>query len=198
MQLLYCNSTAGTVLGWCDSAQNIVASAFGADRVIPFTQSVETLPRVGAPPSDPNWKPSMGDPRPFAQPTETPALLIAYAGQKRWEASTAGITYTVASGAIPLATDRISQSLIGDLLQYAASLSDQATQIDFTQDGVHYPVLASEVPGMFAAINDAIQQGRTIEANCIADQNSPTPTFLTYADIDAQFAALMGRGLKKK
>jgi hypothetical protein len=192
MQLLYCDGN-GNVLGWCDSAQNLPATAYGAARVIPYDQPVTSLTRVGPPPPDP-WKPSDGDFRRWGQPVETPAILIAYAGQCRWETSTAGISYTVASGAIPLATDRVSQALVGNLTQYAATVSG-TTQIDFVQNGVHYPVLASEVPGMFAAINDQIQQGRTIEAACIADLNGATPTILTYADVDAKFSGLRARTL---
>jgi hypothetical protein len=190
MQLLYCNSSLGTVVSSHDSAQNLSVSAYAdADRIIPYPDSVQSLPRVGALPD--GWTVEMGDQRPWAQPTETPALLIGFASQVRWETSTAGISYTVASGTIPLETDRVSQTLVGNLAQYAATLSDQSTQIDFTQNGIHYPVLASEVPGMFAAINDVIQQGRTIEAACIADLNSGSPTILTYADVEAKFTGVM-------
>ena len=197
-KLLYCRN--GAVLGTHDSDQQVLSSAYGDDvRIIPYDQSLPPLTHIGPVPPPP-WKPSDGDARPYAQPTETPQLLIAYAGQVRYDISTAGISFTAISGPIPVKCDRVSQSLIGGLVQYAATLG-QTDLIDFTQDGIHYPLQASEVAALFAAINSLIQQARTIEAACIADQNSSTPTMLTYDDIDAQFAALDAttvRGAKKK
>ena len=192
MNLLYCSN--GAVLAWHDSEQQVFGSAYGDGiRVIPYDQPMATLPRVGPPPSP--FSPLMGDQRPYAQPTETTALLIGYSSQRRWETSTVGITFTAASGPIPLACDRVSQSLIGNLVQFAATLSPTDT-IDFTQDGAHYPLQASEVATMFAAMNVQIQQGRTIEAACIADLNSATPTLLTYDDVDARFASLEAKTLR--
>jgi hypothetical protein len=168
-----------------------------AVRIIPYSGDVATLNRVGPVP-DPPWQPSWGDTRPYAQPAETPAILIAYAAQVRWEVDTKGITFTAASGAIPVNCDRISQGLIGDLVQYAATVAG-TTSIDFTQDGVHYALLASEVPTMFTQVYALIQQARTIEAACIADQNLATPTMLTYADIDNKFSGVFAatRGGKR-
>ena len=194
MQLLYCSN--GVVIGVHGSEQQVTVGDYGAAgmRIIPYDQPLTTLTRIGAPPPPP-WKPSQGDTRPYAQPTETPQLLIGYAAQVRYDISIAGVSFAAISGPVPLKCDRVSQSLVGNLVQYAATLSP-TDPIDFTQDGIHYPLQASEVVALFAAINGLIQQARTIEAACIADQNLPTPTMLTYDDIDAQFASLESRTLR--
>jgi hypothetical protein len=187
MQLLYCLN--GQVLGWHDSAQNIPASAYPAGTfVIPYAQSLATLPRIGTLPPPP-WKASYGDPRPYAQPTETPQLLIAYAAQVRFDKSTKGFSFAAASGAVPVDCDRVSQTLVGNLANYAATLAP-TTVVDFTQGGVHYTLTAAEVKTMFDQMQNRIQQARTIESQCIADLNLATPTIKTYADVDTRFAGL--------
>ena len=184
MNLLYCLN--GVVLAYHDDQDApVAASAYGTGvQIIPYDQPMATLSRVGTAPTNPAQ-----DTRPYAQPTETTALLLAYAAQVRFDTSTSGITFNAASGAIPVACDRISQMLIGNLASYAATLAT-STAIDFTQNKVHYPLLASECATLFNAVNAFIQQCRTIEANCIVDLNSASPTILTYADVDAKFSGL--------
>jgi hypothetical protein len=185
MQLLYCDAN-GQVITWHDSALNIPLTAYANGvRIIPYDQSVATLARVGAPPPAP-WKPSDGDPRPYAQPTETPALLIDYAAQVRFNVSTKSFTFAAASGSVPVSCDRLSQMLVGNLSVHCSSLAP-TTAIDFTQDGVHYVLTAAEVGTVFSQMQSQIQQARTIEGQCLADLTSATPTILTYADVDAKF-----------
>ena len=185
--LLYCIN--GVVRGSHDSDQQVEASAYGAGvRVIPYAAPMSTLDKVGPPPVD-----AVGDSRPYAQPVETKEILINYAGQARWEAVTAGITFN----SIPVKTDQVSQAMIGNLAQYVASASiAPATVLNFTQDGVAYSITAQDAIDMNNQIVAQIQQCRTIEAACIADLTSATPTILTYDDVDARFAAL-SRSRKK-
>jgi hypothetical protein len=65
-QVLYCRD--GAVIAWHDDRQNIPADAYGANvEIVPYEGSLDSLGRVGPPP-DPPWKPSDGDPRPYAAP----------------------------------------------------------------------------------------------------------------------------------
>jgi hypothetical protein len=182
MLLLYCNN--GIVAGWHDVTQNVDPSSYGSGtRVIPYDQPLDSLPKVGTPPTAPGQ-----DTRPYGQPAETVALLIAYAAQVRWERVTAGITFS-GTTSVPANTDRVSQTLVASLAQYAATLAPTAA-IDFTQDGVHYAITAQDVINMNNQILAHAQQCRTIEAQCLADLNSPTPTIQTYADVEARFAGV--------
>jgi len=182
MRLLYCLN--GAVVGWHDSAQNVPASSYGTGvRVVPYAADIGLLPKFGpAPPA------GTKDTRPYAQPVETPEILKAYAAQLRWETSTQGITYN----AIPANTDGLSQTLVGNLAQYAATVTP-TTAIDFTQDGVHYQITAQDALNMNGQMNSLIQQSRTIEAQCLADLSLATPTILTYADVEARFAGVRKR-----
>jgi hypothetical protein len=184
MNLLYCLN--GVVLGMHDSLQNVLASSYGSGvRVIPYDQPMDSLPRIGVAPVYP-----VRDTRSYGQPTETPAILIAFAAQVRFDTVTAGITWN----AIPVQTDRMSQLLISNLAQYAATLAP-TTAIDFTQGGVHYTFQASQAAALDNAVSAFVQQCRTVEASCIADQNLATPTMTTYAEIEAQFSGLKSQTL---
>jgi hypothetical protein len=186
--LLYCLN--GVVQGSHESDQQIDASTYGTGvRVIPYDAPLSTLDRVGAAPTLPQR-----DTRPYAQPTETTQILTAYAGQARWEAvAVAGITFN----GIPVKTDRVSQTLISNLAQYVVSASISLTTVlDFTQGGVGYQITAQNAIDMNNQIVALIQQCRTIEAACITDLTSATPTILTYDDVDARFAGV-SRSRKK-
>jgi hypothetical protein len=184
--LLYCLN--GVVQGSHESDQQIDASAYGDGvRIIPYDAPLSTLPRVGAPPQT-----LQRDTRPYAQPAETPEILTAYAGQVRWTCTVAGLSFN----SIPVKTDRVSQTLIGNLAQYAASASTPDTSLDFTQDGVSYKITAQDAIDMNNQIVAMTQQCRTIEAACIVDLLSASPTILTYDDVDARFAGV-SRSRKK-
>jgi hypothetical protein len=183
--LLYCID--GVVRGWHESEQQVDASAYGTGvRVIPYAAPLSTLDKVGPEPDNPLF-----DSRPYAAPVETTETLIAYTGQARWEVAVAGITFL----SIPVKTDRVSQTLIGNLAQYAALITP-STDIDFTQDGVAYKITANDAINMNNQIVASIQQARGVEAVCIADLTSGAPTILTYDDVDARFAG-MSRVRKK-
>ena len=192
MQLLYCRG--GAVIGVHDSAQQVLGTAYGDGiRVIPYDQPLPTLTRIGDPPPPP-WRPSDGDVRPYAQPTETPELLIAYAGQRRWEVGNGGVQWQQ----IPLNTDRVSQLLIGDLVQHSSGMNPN-TMINFTQDGVAYTVKAKDVANMFSTFHTHLQSSRDIETACLYAIGDGA--ILTYDDVDAKFAAADAatlRGAKKK
>jgi hypothetical protein len=153
-------------------------------RIIPYDQPMSDLPRIGTAPTFPQR-----DTRSYAQPIETPALLKTFAGQVRFDTTLKGVAFTAASGPITLKSDRVSQMLLGNLASHAATLP-AATAIDFTQDAVHYAVTAAECTSMFNAVNTFVQTCRTAEAQCLTDLNSPTPTILTYADVEAKFSGL--------
>jgi hypothetical protein len=187
MNLLYCLN--GVVVGSHDSLQNIPASIYGSGvRIIPYDQPMDTLPRIGTAPTYPER-----DARPYGEPPETPALLTAYSSQVRFDTVTAGITWN----SIPVKTDRVSQLLIGNLAQHAATLAP-TTLIDFTQDGVHYQFQASQASDLNLQVNNFVQTCRTTEAQCLADLALATPTIQTYADVDAKFVGLMARTLRGK
>jgi hypothetical protein len=184
MLLLYCLNSL--VVSIHDDQQPYVDPAYygSGTRVIPV-QSMAGLTVV--PPPDP--APIPPPPPVYQQPTETPAILRAYASQVRYNYAVAGITFSAASGSVPVATDRISQMLINNLAAHAATLAPTAT-IDFTQNSIHYPLTAAECATLNTDVNNFVQQCRTIEASCLTDLNSPTPTILTYADVDAKFSGL--------
>jgi hypothetical protein len=160
---------------------------YGDDaRVIPYDYPLSALERIGPLPPQP-WRPSWGDPRQYAQPVETPDLLKAYAGQKRWEATNAGIIYE----GIPVETDRVSVALLAELLQHIRTASIPDTEIiSFTQNAVAYPLQASHVEPLLTTIYTRNQQARDLEKSCLDDLNSETPTILTYDEIDLRFAAM--------
>jgi hypothetical protein len=184
MILLYCQN--GLVVAIHDDQQAYVdpASYGSGTRVIPLPSMAGV---TVAPPPDP--APIVRVPRVYQQPTETPAILKGYASQVRYNYAVAGITFTAASGPVPVSTDRISQMLIGNLAAHASTLAPTAT-IDFTQSSIHYPLTAAECAILNTDVNNFVQQCRTIEASCLTDLNSTTPTILTYADVDAKFSGL--------
>lgn len=187
MLLLYCDTVQAVVLGMHDDGQAPVPmSAYGSTvRIVPWPTGISTLVRSGTAPLA-----GTGDSRPFAQPTETPAILIGYASQVRYNISVQGLSFTTAaSTVIPVDTDRLSQGLLNNLAQYAAGLAPTAS-ITFTQNGIAYPITAQDAINMFNAVVSQIQGARNIEATCIADQNATTPQMRTYADIDNAFAGL--------
>lgn len=185
MQLLYCwnDGTNDIVLGWHDSDQNVPASAYGVTgpvRVIPYSQPIGTLNRIGTAPEDPRL-----DSRPYAQPTETKQILIDFSAQVRWQTVVKGTTFL----GNPINTDRESQALIANLAAHASTLAPTAP-IDFTQGGVHYPMTAQDAINLNTQVQARIQQCRTIESQCITDLNAATPTILTYADVETRFAGV--------
>jgi hypothetical protein len=184
MNLLYCLN--GVVLGSHDSLQNVPASSYGTGvRIIPYDQPMSDLPRIGTAPVFPER-----DTRGYGEPPETPALLTSFSAQVRFDTVVAGITWN----SIPVSTDRMSQLLIANLAQYAATLVG-TTMIDFTQSGVHYQFQASQAADLNNQVNAFVQQCRTVEAACIADQNLATPTMTTYAEIEAKFSGLKSKTL---
>jgi hypothetical protein len=186
MILLYCLN--GVVVGHHDDQQSPVdASLYGSGvRIVPYDQPLTTLPLVGTAPIYPQR-----DTRPYGQPTETPQLLMLFAGQVRFETVIAGITWN----SIPVATDRISQLLIGNLAQLAATMTPTDV-IDFTQAGVGYQFQASQAADLMTQVNNFVQQCRTVENQCLTDLGSATPTLLTYADVEAKFTGLRARTVK--
>jgi hypothetical protein len=183
MLLLYCKNDATLgwiVAGWHNPDATVDKSVYGTGiRVIPYFDSLGTLTRIGPAPA----LPAMDD-RPYAMPDPTPQLLLAYAGQLRYEYVTGGIVYNSNS----FRTDRDSQMLIGNLAYYASSIAP-TDPIDFTQGSVHYALTAQDIINVNTQINALVQKYRSVEATCIVDLNSPTPTLLTYDDVDATFAA---------
>jgi hypothetical protein len=192
MRLLYCVN--GVVQAIHDDTQDVAASTYTGARIIPYDDPLDTLTRVGTPPvQPPPGSPLLPvpDTRPYAEPAPVQKTLLAYAAQLRFSSSNDGVSFTAASGPIPVATDRTSQMLLGNLAAYAATLAPTAA-VDFTQDSVHYPITATECKSMFNAVYAHVQQCRTIEASCITDLNSPTPTIATYADVEAKFSSVRG------
>jgi hypothetical protein len=188
MILLYCSN--GVVLTTHDDVQAVLASAYGSGvRIIPWDQPLGALDKVGPAPN-----PGVSDARPYAQPAETPAILKMYAAQRRYDCSVGGISFTAASGTIPVNTGRGDGALINNLAAHAQSLQP-ADPLNFTQDNVLYPITAQEAIDMFHALMTHIQDCRNIEANCITDLDSATPTLLTYDDVDAQFAGVAAKTL---
>jgi hypothetical protein len=197
MLLLYCANGA-VVATHNDTDAAVPASAYPGARIVPYNQPIETLEKVGPPPPDMSAYPGVLPPpdvRPYAQPTETPAILIDYAAQVRFDSVTAGISFNAASGTIPAKSDRTSQTLLSNLALYAQSV-DPATAIDFTQDGVHYAITAQEAIDMYNAVYAHVEACRSIEAQCIADLNSTSPTILTYDDVDTRFEGVKAKTLK--
>lgn len=188
MLLLYCDQN-GVVLGWHDANQLIELSAYPtAVRIIPYDQPITTLSKIGPDPVYP-----VRDTRSYAQPIETTQGLINYAAQVRFESVNKGFTFNAASGAIQVQTDRESYMLVGNTATYAATLPP--TQIiDFTQTGTHSQLTAAEMQALFNQFSALIQQCRSIEAQCIFDLNSASPTILHYADVDAKFASVRSAG----
>jgi hypothetical protein len=185
MHLLYCSN--GLVVSTHDDTQTIDASAYGEGvRVIPWDQPLSALERVGPPPENLPGGPR-GDPRPYAQPAETPDILKLYAAQQRFAFNTAGLVYN----GISINTDHASQAHVSTLAQYAATLP-KGNVINFTQDSVAYSITAGDAINIFNQIGALIQQARTIEANCYAAIDAGTMT--TYDQVDAAFIAAKQMG----
>jgi hypothetical protein len=184
--LLYC-ATSGQVLALRDDQEPFVDPAtYGAGtRIIPYPQDLSTLPVMFP-----------GPPPIYSQPPETTALLLGYAAQVRFECSTGGLPFTPGSGgSIPVSTARADGALLNNLATWAASVAP-TTAVNFTQDNVCYPITAQDVIDMFNQTMAHVQACRNIEADCIADLNSGSPTILTYDDVDAKFAGVFAKTLR--
>jgi hypothetical protein len=191
MHLLYCNNAL--VIGiHDDTAPDVPLSLYPAGtRIIPYDQTLDTLGRFGdPPPPPPGGSPPFPDARQYQQPPETTPILIAYSGQCRFNYVTGGFSHTALDGTtvIPVNTDRTSQALIANLAAYAATLAPTAA-IDFTQEGKHYPITAQDAININTQVNVLSQKYRSVEAACLTDLNSPTPSLGTYAQVDTQFSA---------
>jgi hypothetical protein len=190
MNLLYCNASGAVVSIHDDQQPQVDMSAYPTVvRIIPYSQPLSTLNRVGTAPPANNLIPNPPDSRPYQQPAETPQILIPYAAQVRFNTVNKGFNFTAASGVVPVATDRESYMLVGNTAAYAATLAPTAA-IDFTQNNTHYPLTAAEMISLSNQFGALIQQCRTIEAACIADLTGATPTIKVYADVDAKFAGV--------
>jgi hypothetical protein len=121
--------------------------------------------------------------RQYAQPTETPHLLLMYSAQCRYNYVISGTTYSSKL----FNTDRESQMLIGNLASYAATLTPGSI-INYTQNNVAYQLTTTDMKNLNTQINAMVQQYRTLEAACIADLSLATPTLKTYANVDAKFS----------
>jgi hypothetical protein len=182
--LLYCAN--GQVIGAHDDQQPFVDPAsYGTGvRIIPYPQSMATLPVIDA-----------GPPTVYGQPAETTALLLAYAAQQRVQAASAGISFTPSGGGtIPVNTDRTDAGLMNNLATWATSVPG-STAVNFTQDNVCYAITANDAEKMFNQVMAHVQDCRNVEAACIADLNSGTPTIKTYDDVDAKFAGVFAETL---
>ena len=185
MNLLYCAN--GLVVSIHDDVQTINASSYGDGvRIIPWDQPLSALERVGPPPEYLPGGPR-NDPRPYAQPTETPDILKLYAAQQRFAYDTSGLVYN----GIPINTDHPSQAHVSTLAQYAATLP-KGNPINFTQDGVAYSITAGDTINIFNQIGALVQQARTIEAQCYAAIDAGTMT--TYGDVDTAFGVARRTG----
>jgi hypothetical protein len=200
MLLLYCNIANATVVAIHDDSQAAVPiTAYGAAgtiRIVPWSGNRGDLMLSGPAPTPPAEDPAglpMPDTRLYAQPTETPTILKAYAAQVRYNYSVQGVSFTTAGSVVILVnSDRLSQSLLNNLAAHAATLAP-TDPVQFTQNNVAYDITAQDAIGMFNAVMAMVQNVRNIEANCIADQDLTTPTMRTYADIDNAFS-----GAKRK
>jgi hypothetical protein len=195
MLLLYCNIANASVVAIHDDSQAAVPmtvyGAAGTIRIVPWAGLRGDLQKLGtAPPVSGDPTAQMRDTRSYAQPTETPAILKAYAAQVRYNISVQGVNFTPSGGGqITVNSDRLSQSLLNNLASHAATLTP-TTSVQFTQNSVAYSITAQDAINMFNAVMAQIQAGRNVEANCIADQNLATPSMRTYADIDNAFAGV--------
>jgi hypothetical protein len=190
MRLLYCVNAV--VVATHDDSQNVPASTYPGSRIIPYDDPLDTLTLVGPPPPpppDPRIVPTP-DTRPYAQPAETKAILLAYAAQVRYNSSIAPVSFTTAaSTVISVNTERLDLGLLNNLATHAQSLAPTAA-INFTQNNITYPITAQDAINMFNAVLAHVQACRNVEATCITDLNSVTPTIATYADVDAKFSGV--------
>jgi len=196
MQLLYCDASGVVVLTHDDTDLPVSMAAYpSVVRIIPYDQPLATLPRLGPAPVYPpptqfdDVRKRPPDTRPYLQPVATKDILKVYAGQVRYSTVIAGFHFTAASGDIPVWTDRESYFLLSGLATWAASVAP-STPISFTQGASAYPITAGEAVALFDEFTVLIQDNRAIEAACIADLDSATPTITTYDDVDARFAAV--------
>lgn len=185
MNLLYCRN--GLVFAIHDDNQPYVDPAAYGDgtRVIPWSQPLSDLTLSG-PDLSPKYPPPL-----YEQPDETPEILLAYAAQVRFNTSTHPINFTTGQGlVIPVKTDRQSAALVNNLATHARDLADD-TPLHFTQDNIDYQITAKDAEDMFDQMIQQVQVARNVEADCIADLTSPTPTILTFDDVDAKFAGIV-------
>ena len=179
-----------------DADAAVPSTAYGDGvRIIPYPYPLATLGRIGELSATPDGRPwtEGNDPRQYAEPVETPEILKLFSSQSRWDVTEAGLMFN----SIPAKTDRASQTLISNLAQYAASLPT-ADVISFTQDGAAYTITAGDAISLNSQMTTLAQQSRTVEAECLTDLGSDTPTILTYEDVEARFAGLQARTLRGK
>lgn len=192
MILLYCKNGA-VITQHDDTSSAIPAEVYGQDvRIIPWPHTIGDLQKSGPPPDPDPFTNMVMDTRPYAQPTETPELLLGYAAQVRYEVTTQGISFTTGSGTIDAKTTRLDQGLLNNLATYARTLQP-TDPISFTQDNVAYAITAQEAMDLFDQVMAQVQNARKIEAECIADLTSASPTIKTYADVDTRFAGARQR-----
>ena len=193
MNLLYCDANGVVIVIHDDANPYVPPTNYPTVvRIIPYDQPMSNLQKVGPPPPD-NSFPSR-DTRPYQQPDPTTALLKLYSGQVRFSYTLKGFVFTAASGAVPVWTDRVSYSLINSLATWITTATPAPTTVNYTQGGDHYVLTAAEATAMFNQFTAFVQKYRNEEATCIADLVSASPTILTYADVDARFAAAVRAG----
>jgi hypothetical protein len=168
MMLLYCLN--GLVIAHGDDGPTAVPpEVYGTGvRVIPWPHPFGDLIKSGpTPPTDPVTG-LVADGRLYAQPTETPDILLGYAAQVRYETGAQGIVFNAASGTINVNTARLDQGLLNNLHTYAMTLQP-TDPVTFTQDNVAYALTAQEAIDLFNQVMAHVQNARTIEGDCIAD-----------------------------
>jgi hypothetical protein len=194
MHLLYCDANGLVQAVHEDTDTAVPMTVYPTVvRIIPYDQPLTTLTKYGpAPPPDITPRPP--DTRPWVQPDPTPALLKLYSGQCRFNYIIRGFMFSAASGQIPVWTDRVSYSLINSLATWVLTATPAPAMVNYTQGGDHYVLTAAEATELFNQFTALVQMYRDVEAACILDLVSPTPTILTYADVDARFSAAVKAG----
>jgi Domain of unknown function (DUF4376) len=168
--LLYCANGVGVATH--DDSQVVAPSLYGAGaQVIPLPNGTALVP-IGL--RGPPW----------AIPTPTPALLLAYAAYKRWLTATAGTTV----GTTPLLTDDLSQGKIAAVKQAFDTLA--ITTASFKNAaGVFVTVNAAQMTALYNGVVTHVQACYAAEATVAAAINGGTVT--TYAGVDSAFAGIV-------
>jgi len=115
-------------------------------------------------------------------PPPTAAELSIHAADRRYAVETGGITVNGA----PIATDRVSQAMIGNA--YAYVQASGAASVSYKTAAGFVTLTADQVKAVALAVGAHVQACFKAEDDVDAAINASPPTLTTVAEIDAAFA----------
>ncbi len=177
---LFCRGTR--VLAVHADDQQIDPRAYGDNVRVISVGSDTPLGRYGDLPE--SWPKGSPDPRPFALPAPTAALLKQYAASIRYQLETAGITVNN----MKIATDRPSRSMLSETLVTAQTVETFSTQWKCS-DGSFLTVDKAQLQEIATQVTAHVSRCFAAEGKTAADIDSGKVT--DYIGVDQAFPIYM-------